>query len=301
MKHAWLIGNPNAGQGRHRAELDASLAARPHVTYRDTESADAVGDLVREACGACADRLVVFGGDGTVHSAARAIIDAKAAGVTAPALSILPGGSANDFARGIGLPDVATASEAFDDGVPINVDAIDVRAAGGVSHVVLNAVSGGIGGEIREAMSDELKAWWGRFSYARLAATIAPTIEPYRATVTVDGTRHRAEATAVLVMNGPSVGGTTLLPVARPDDGWIDFAIITASGMAEIVTLLAQFLAGTLLAGEHLHHVRARSVQIESTPPMPFIGDGEPIGDSPLTFKLIPGAVRVLVPRKTEN
>lgn len=297
MTRTWLIGNRNAGQGRHQAELDAFLKSRPHVTA--TESADEAETCraIARACDEHVDRLIVFGGDGTVHCAVREIVELKAKGHRVPTLAILPGGSANDFARGIGSVDFATAADAFDSGNEVEVDLIQATLADGSTEWIVNAASGGIGGEIREAMSDELKAWWGRFSYARLAATVAPSIEPYRAHVTIDGKPVRAEATAVLVMNSPSVGGTMLMPVASPSDGAFDVAIITASGPAEMLRLLAQFLAGTLLAGEHLQHVRGTTCTIESTPPMPFLGDGEPIGPTPVTFKLVPRAIRVIAPR----
>jgi diacylglycerol kinase (ATP) len=97
-----LVVNPSSGAGRATRRLAAILprllSAYPDLWILPSRSSEHVTDLVSAAIDRGDRRVLIAGGDGTVHFAARA-----AAG-TGCALGILPVGTGNDVARAIGVP-----------------------------------------------------------------------------------------------------------------------------------------------------------------------------------------------------
>src|SRR5436190_19203637 len=102
-----LIVNPASGPVVGRLPRRERVHAVSHLlrtlgatTIRATETAGR-GDAtqaVRRALEAGADRVVVWGGDGTPNEVAATLLD------TGMRLGVVPGGSGNGFARGLGLP-----------------------------------------------------------------------------------------------------------------------------------------------------------------------------------------------------
>ena len=78
---------------------------------RLTERGGHAHELALEAAASGADLVMAWGGDGTINEVGRALVQDDA-GVLAPALGIIPGGSGNGLARDLGVPfDPAKAIE----------------------------------------------------------------------------------------------------------------------------------------------------------------------------------------------
>jgi diacylglycerol kinase family enzyme len=118
-----IIVNPYATtvSDRLRHLVVYALQGRFEVDAVDTESPGHATELCREAAHEGYDVVVAFGGDGTVNEAANGLL-----GSPTP-LCALPGGSANVFAKMLGIPgDVVDATEHLlamaDDWRPRKVD-----------------------------------------------------------------------------------------------------------------------------------------------------------------------------------
>jgi diacylglycerol kinase (ATP) len=150
---------------------------------------------------------------------------------------------------------------------------------------------------MNEAMTDELKATWGPLAYVRGAMKVLPDLTRYRARIRYDGAAWEPlTALNVIVANGRSAGGGTMVaPAANPEDGLLDVVIVRPGTLAELTGVAARLLAGNYLNSDAVLHRRAKRAEIESTPGMWFNIDGELVTNDPITFAVVPRALRVIV------
>src|SRR5262245_10359406 len=207
------------GPGELRRRLaDHGYADALWATVAKSKKAPA---QVRRLLAAGVERLLVWGGDGTV----RRCIDTVVAEDAKVEVAILPAGTANHLARATGVPsDLEGALDAAIDGIPW---LIDVGLVNGQVFAVM-AGSGFDALMIRDA-GDAAKARFGRLSYL-WAGVRNLTRSPVDVKVSVDGTRwFRGPASCVLVGNvGRIIGGIDVFPDARLDDGLLDVGVLTA-------------------------------------------------------------------------
>ncbi|ACZ88391.1 diacylglycerol/lipid kinase family protein [Streptosporangium roseum] len=234
--------------------------------------------------------VVVLGGDGSLHVTVAALhrrgeLDARTVG-------LVPLGTGNDFARGLGIPlDPEVAARIVLAGRPHPLDLL-VDGEGGI---VVNAVHLGVGAEASE-QAKPLKPKLGRFAYA-VGGLLAGVRSPgWRLRVTVDG-RPLAEGRPVLMVgigNGVTIGGgTPLTPRARPDDGMVDVVAALTTGPVERLVYALRLRRGTHPELRDVVTGRGREVVVEGEP-VPVNADGELTG--PVTrrrWTVAPGAWRM--------
>jgi diacylglycerol kinase (ATP) len=288
----WLIVNSGASgsAGDAAVEAVAQLSRRPEVVTRSEGSAEA---SAREAVAAGAELVIAAGGDGTVS----AVVNGLAEGLDRVTLAVLPLGTANDFARTLGIPaDPLAAAALIDLPDRRRIDLIHSHTTsdtGPRDRLIINASTGGFSERVHENLTPQIKQAWGPLAYLRAAINAAPEVCYHSVTIGLDDVQRRADACAVVIANGRSAGGFELSPRAQVDDGWLDVLVITAQGFLDEITLASQYLAGTHLESEHVLFHRGRVVRIDTDPPMQFSSDGELIGGTPSTFRVLPGALRV--------
>ncbi len=186
-----VLANPNSGAARRNPQ---AIQAAMQVFGPRAELRPFSGDPADEATRALRDGfsiIVAAGGDGTVAGVAHALAGTDAA------LAVLPLGTFNYFARGLGLPDdPAAAAQAILDGEShfIAVGTLNGR-------VFLNNVAIGL----YPAILEEREATYARYGRYRILAHIASlrTLlrfqRPYRMELTQDSTRHRIRTPMVFV------------------------------------------------------------------------------------------------------
>jgi YegS/Rv2252/BmrU family lipid kinase len=266
--------------------LPAALAAlRPRFGRLPVHAVSEPGEaewLAADLAGSC-DPLVVLGGDGTIHEVANGLPLDR--GPDGPAIGLLPGGTGNDLARGLGLPpDPVAAARVLAGGVPRRLDLLDCGA-----HRAANGVNAGFAAAATQRLSRRMKRALGPLAYVAggLLAGLAPPTWPAR--VEVDGRVVDGEALAVVIGNGGSFGGgRRLLPEADPADGLLDVLVVPAGHSR---ARLARALARHRLEG--LPTMRGLVATVATS--MPCGLDGEPAA-TPARVAVLPGAWRVLVP-----
>jgi diacylglycerol kinase family enzyme len=110
---AVLIVNPNATSTTPatRDLLAHALESRVKLTVIHTDHRGHAVEIGRDAATDGVDALIVHGGDGTVNEVVNGILEVGGPGVGAPAVGVVPGGSANVFARALGIsPDPIEAT-----------------------------------------------------------------------------------------------------------------------------------------------------------------------------------------------
>lgn len=202
--------------------------------------------------------LVVAGGDGSLHLAVARL---RALGRTEVPVGLLPLGTGNDFARGVGLPlgDPTGAARRLLDGRPRPLDLL-------VDHtgwVCVNALHAGVGADAAaraEALKDRLSA----VAYPVGALVAGATAGGVRAEVVVDGeVVVDDDVLLVVVSNGPSFGGgTRAAPDADPADGRLDVVVVTATGPVARAAFALDLQRGTHLERDDVHLAVGREVTI---------------------------------------
>lgn len=281
-----MIVIANADSGTADA-LDQALAVLGDVEVVHTGSPEELDDVVGRD-----PLLVVAGGDGSLHAVVAALHRNDLLGATTVAL--VPLGTGNDFARGVGLPlDPAEAAHVVTTGIPTAVDLI-VDDEGGI---VVNNVHVGAGAEAAKAAVPWKKAL-GPLGYAVGAAITAVRPPTLSVAITVDGElASRRSVLQVALGNAPYVGGgTELTPEASPTDGQIEIMVASAAGPAARAAYALHLRRGEHHHREDVLHLRGRSVTIEGEP-FHVSADGELEGPlTSRTWRIEPGAVTMILP-----
>jgi diacylglycerol kinase (ATP) len=86
-------------------------------------------------------------------------------------------------------------------------------------------------------------------------------------------------------------------PDARIDDGVFDLCLIGDAGRGEFLRAFPGVFSGKHVSHPKVTMLRAREVHLESDPPLPVLVDGDVLGTTPATFRLVARAIFVMSPR----
>lgn len=286
-----IIANPAAARGRASKLASSALhylrergiAADLLVSERRGHACQLAG----EAIAAGAGRIVVCGGDGTLNEILPATAGSPAA------VGLLPCGTANDFARALGIPlRTRPALRNLLEGREVRLD------LGACGERFFCTVAGcGFDAEVSEAMRDGLRLP-GTAGYLLSALGHLFRFEPAEVSATGDFGRLETEVMLVAAAVTRSYGGgMRIAPDADPGDGRFDVVIVRAVARRTVLAMLP-----SLFRGGHVRHpavriARSSFLQIETAgAPRPLYADGEPLGETPVTLRIAPGSLRAIVP-----
>lgn len=261
----------------------------------------AEGDDVAAEIDAAATRpgtvaLGVWGGDGTVGTAAAAAVE-----YSLPLL-VLPGGTLNHFARDLGTSSIDDAIEAVTKGQAAAVDLGHVVVQRGLPEApettelaMLNTASVGVYPNLvrrRERLQPAMgKPLASVVASLRTFGVNSPT------TLTVDGVKHKLW---ILYMGRGRFYPSDHAPLRRPvlDDGVFDLRMITADEPFARARLLWAVVTGTVAASKVTHLTEATTITVEAIgQPLVLAVDGEPKpGVRSATFTVKPRELRVYSP-----
>ena len=233
---------------------------------------------------------------GTVCEAVNGLVGSRTA------LGVLPTGTGNVWAKELGLP-VFTLTNPHRLLVAAHLlreattRTVDVGRAND-RHFLLFAGLG-LDATVARDMEPRERATKRLGLLPYLVAGVAVAFEFYgvRTTVVVDGKVIKGRSLFILVSNAQLYGGILrIAPDARLDDGLLDVVIFSGVGPQYTFRHLFSILGGRHLQDPSVRFLRARRVIVDSAQPWPVQIDGDPIGTTPMTFQVIPHALRVLVP-----
>ncbi len=285
-----LVCNPSAGGGRAGRLLPrAERALREHGLQVRTEVTRDLAhgcELARRAAQA-GEVTVTLSGDGLIGCVAGALRDVPGA-----VLGILPGGRGNDTARALGIPrEIGAACAVVAGGVRRDLDIGDV---GGRSFVGIASLGfDSDANRIANAAPSRL----GKLVYVYGALRALAAWHPARFELRLDGEPVVSTGYSVAVCNSCCYGGgMRLAPDALLDDGLLDVVLIAAVSKRRFLTTLPRAFSGRHVDSPAVRVLRAREVHVDANRPFTVYADGDPIGTTPTTIRVVPGALRVLVP-----
>jgi diacylglycerol kinase (ATP) len=283
-RRALVIVNPNAGGGNAGDQVIAGLReAGLELAHTEGDSPEELVRTIRRHRQQV-DVVVVAGGDGTVRAAAPALVE------TDTPLALIPLGTANDFARGLGVPQgIEAACELAARG---QVRSIDAAVCDGRWFV--NDASIGLAVEAVRSADSATKKHLGRLGYLAALASALRNLEPFHVRLTCDGRRHELDALQVTIGNGRYFGGGLVIgPDAALDDGLLDACILHPAPWWRLAALVPSLRAGrTPTSG--ITTVRGERIRVETDRPMKVTTDGDVTARTPVTLSVRPGALRVV-------
>ncbi|HZT95254.1 MAG TPA: diacylglycerol kinase family protein [Chloroflexota bacterium] len=294
-KSATLFVNPRSGRAR-RAFFDTVDALRESGIDVDSVRFDIEPAAIRDALHQTAreDRVIIAcGGDGTIGSVVDGIIGENVL------FGVIPAGTSNNFARSLGIPlNARRAACTIARGYEVQVD---VGEAGG--HYFAHAAIMGLNVEFARS-AQRLRGIVGRFSYPLAAVQAYRQRRRHSVSFLESGRRiGPVDVFQVAVLNSAHFGGPLGLKAPR--------AAVQNHELR--VLLLHDLRLRTVLLGlpriffqRHLGLPGAQSFgvkegRIETPKPEPLTLDGEIKAQTPVDVRVIPGALRIVVPEPREK
>lgn len=229
---------------------------------------------------------VVLSGDGLLGA-----IGGAMAGAETP-LGIVPSGRGNDLARVLGIADAP--EEAIETVLAGNSRRIDVGEANGKRF--LGIVSVGFDSECNR-LANEVRLVRSNLVYVYSLLRTLGGWKPARFTIRVDDERMRISGYSVSVANNSTFGGgMRIAPGAELDDGEFDIVTVGDVGKLRYVGNLPKVFKGTHVDQDEVRVFRARHLELSASRPFPVYADGEHLTDLPVSLRVLPRALSVLVP-----
>jgi diacylglycerol kinase (ATP) len=274
-----------------------------------------------------ANVALIFGGDGTIHHQLPRLA------LTGIPMLVVPYGSGNDFARALGLPSPATSLAAWQRFCTVSNNTCDVDLgviSSGTSGYEARPPSAepqpqttnykpetlfcciaGLGVDAdANRRANEMPAWLrshGGYWLAALAAILSFRPQTIRVTIPIAAEQGPSMTHSSMLQssiswmlafaNAPNYGGgMRMAPRAQLDDGLLDFVRIRNAGRLRLLRCLHRVYNGTHVDMPEVEYLQASGARIESDPPLPVYADGEPVAHTPITVRIAPRALRVIIP-----
>jgi diacylglycerol kinase (ATP) len=299
---AKVIVNPVAGaySTRRKWPIISNLLKRVGLSF-DFEYTEGVGHAIELARLAASDGyryLVAVGGDGTVNEVANGILYSTNAATTA--LGIVSTGTGSDFIRSVGISrDYAAACSTLTSPRrrSIDVGVIEYQSKGKtLERFFINAAGVGFDAAVVRETERMPKFLGGTIPYV---AGMLRTLFSYRNKPMVVRVGDEAESHRVLnvvVANGGYVGGGMhIAPLAELGDNLLDVVVIGDMGKLEILKEFPKVYKGTHVSLPKVSMKKGTQVTIESSEPVLVYADGELLGECPASFRVVPGALSLVV------
>ena len=291
-KRTLAIVNPTARgvPGIERLRDAISSLAGWEATLEATTRAGHATELARAAAQRGLDAVIACGGDGTINEIANGLAGSETA------MATVRGGTANVWAKEIGVP--KSASEAVHVLVNGEQRTMDLGRAGERYFLLMAGI--GFDAGIVKRVSPGLKRRFGAVAYAAsvLRAFGHRSVE---ADLIVDNDALPSPLYWLLLGNTRSFGGVlNVTHQAKANDGLLDFCLLQHGGLPRLVWLAIWALLKRHQNRAEVVYRTASSIDVR-TPGLPVQIDGDYLGETPMTFSIAPGALRVIVPCDFEN
>jgi len=265
------------------------VRAKGHtVRARVTWEAGDGAVFAKEAIDAGADTVIACGGDGTLNEVVNGLEGTRVA------LGIISAGTANDFARQVGIPDDPAA--AMDIILRRKPVVIDTAAMNG--RRFLNVSSGGIGAEATAETPADAKASLGPVAYFISGLRKLAGFEPRYALFEAPGLRVEEPFLLFAVGNARATGGGTLVtPRASVRDGLLDVCIVGGMARKDFAKLVLRVKRGEHLESDGVRYLQVPWFRITAAQPMTVNLDGESTELRQASYEVRPRDLLVHLPR----
>lgn len=292
-REALLLFNPHTGKPRGWSRLLDALAYlheygwRVHV--RETAQRGDASALTRDAVASGCPVIIAAGGDGTVNE----IIQGLAC--SSVVLGILPLGTGNRCATQMGIPvNIVAAAQVLTHGY---VRSIDLGEVGG--RYFLFGAGVGFDAVVARHTSFTMKRVLGITSYGVATFLTALSYSSTETTVVTPDHLSRGPVLQVTIGNGRLYGARLMVtPEAKVDDGLLDVCVFKGQGQSRIFRHILNVLAHRHLLDPEVEYYRVPQLSVSCSKELLVQLDGEVLETTPVTLRVVPHCLKVLVPRE---
>jgi YegS/Rv2252/BmrU family lipid kinase len=289
----------NRGSGSHAEEThdevsrlfrERGIEPDFHLGGEDED----ISSLVKAAIAGGAETIVAGGGDGTISAVAAEVVEAD------KTLGILPLGTLNNFSKDLEIPqDLTDAVQIIVDGLTTKVDVGEVNG-----RTFINNSSLGLYPRIVRHREAQQRLGRGKWRSAFWAAIRVFKRSPFlKVKLEIDGAEIFRKTPFVFVGNNAyemdiyNIGRRQTL-----SDGRLSVHLLTRGGRAALVMLVIRTLFGRLRQAKDFEEITTSEIEVTTKKNRVLVAlDGEiEMMDSPLTYRILPGALRVIVPAPKE-
>lgn len=295
IKNIRIIINPAAGIGEsilpviNASMKETGIKWEASITHQK-------GDAIKFAKAAViegVDALAVYGGDGTLAEAINGLIGSEIP------LVILPGGSANVMATELGIPSGLKEACLLLGHSPLETKTIDVGQIDKRYFIV--GISIGFSADLVKGADRQTKNRIGILAYFFSAAAALKKLRLSRYHLKIDGNEYKVRGLTCIITNTGNLGFTKISLDKHIDvsDGLLDVVVIRKANLS-----LFKLILITLIKRERpdnfelVEHWQGKEISISSSRKQVVQCDGEVLEKIPFHIKIIPGAIKVLVPKK---
>ncbi len=231
--------------------------------------------------------ILVAGGDGTVDNAVNHM---KRLGINIP-IGILPVGTANDFAKFIGIPeDIEAACEQILSSKPKKLDLGKIN-----DKYFINVASTGLFTDVSQKTDVNLKNTMGKLAYYVKGLEQLPNFRKLKIKVKSENDVFDGNMYLMMVFNGQTAGNLKFAYKAEVDDGMLDIIIIKAGMIKDMIALFIKMIKGDHLEdAAGLEYFKSNRIEIECYEDIVTDIDGERGPDFPLVIECIKQGFEVL-------
>lgn len=307
LDNKWfVIVNPVAGGGRGLDDFpqiskhlrDARIHCEPVFTEHKFHATELTVSAVREGY----RRIIVVGGDGTLHEVVNGLFIQQTVRPDQVLLAVVAVGSGNDWVRTFGI------SNRYQDAVKAIAGGCSFLQDVGVvsyeeahfqqSRYIANVAGAGFDAHVVRKLTHLQKK--GHKSRWRYTWCVIRSFFHYKSTgvkVWIDGRLVYNDlllsaAIGICKYNG---GGIQQLPEAVADDGMLDLSLIRPIHFWHVLFRFRYLFDGGIYRIRHILKARGRLIRIESSPEVSVEADGELLGETPLEFSVLHKAIRIVV------
>ena len=298
IKNIHIIINPAAGIGEsilpviNASMKEAGIKWEVSITHQAGDAIQFAKAAVKEGV----DALAVYGGDGTLMEAISGLIGSEIP------LVILPGGSANVMATELGIPnDLKEACALLNQG-PLETKTIDVGQFDKRYFIV--RISIGFEADVVKGAERETKNKIGIFAYFLSAVAALKKAKKAVYHLKIDGQEHEVQGLACFITNTGNLGFSKISFDKHIDvsDGFLDVIVVRKANLSMFKLMVVTFLKRERPDNlELVEHWQGKDISVSSSPKQAAQCDGEVLEKIPLHIKIVPGAIKVLVPKKADK
>ncbi len=291
-----VLLNNAAGRGRARHKLEAAraLAEAAGVEVAGADTPQELEARASEAARGGVARVIAAGGDGTAHLVLNGVVGTEAA------FGIIPCGSGNDLAVGLGIPgNIEAAARLAFSGPVRSVDVARLTPAGPnpTARYFGCIASFGLDSHANRIANQHTGFWTGTSLYVYALLRTLLEYQPPEVTITHDGGQYQDVIMLAVAANAPSYGGgMRIAPRAEMADGQLDVCVLSRMSRLRLLWNFPKVFRGTHLALKEITYLRSARVRVEGSRPLEIFADGEFVGYTPAEVEVLPGKLKVIAP-----
>lgn len=296
-----LVLNPAAGKGKGKRNFqaihDRVKETFPYLTTRVSEYPGHLTDIGKEAAAEGCQRIISIGGDGTPFELINGLY-AHGKPQQKIQLAMIPAGTGNSFLRDFGDISQQRWIDAALNGTHRPVDLIEfqyVKDGSEIKKYFINIMGIGLIADILKLTNERLK-FLGAFGYSMAVLIRLFKGMNNRMNITADGQPFEIKNSALVISNSKFTGGEMkIAPMADTGDGKVDMVVFHEVNRREIIDIFSKVFKGTHVLHPKVKVFSASEFEIRAEPAQLLMADGELLGETPMTLKVLPNELSILV------